>query len=77
VAAHSTGAIAASSAYSARRPQLALHATQHQYIAASTHASGRSRPAAASRSSTGTPRRGLRASIAAAHTTSAMYGMSM
>ena len=69
--------MAASAAYTIRSRQVAGHAIHSQYRPASTHASGRSIPAAASTMNTGTPRRGRSASSAAAHTTIAMYGMSM
>ncbi len=72
-----SGPIAASAANRNRSRHVAFHATQTQYIAARNHASGRSMPASASSTSTGTPRRGCLASSVAAHTTSAMYGMSM
>ena len=75
--AHTTGPDAANAANRSRSRQLAFHATQTQYMAARNHASGRSIPASESRTSTGTPRRGRVASSVAAHTTSAMYGMSM
>ena len=56
---------------------VAFQTTQSQYIALRNQASGRSMPASASRISTGVPRRLWVASSVAAHTTSAMYGMSM
>ena len=74
---HTSGPLAASAAKRNRWRHVAFQATQTQYIAARNHASGRSIPASASRISTGTPRRGRVASSVAAHTTSAMYGMSM